>query len=135
MAHTFYSTKLSNFKSPLKANLLSISECCCCASYKMKKVLKATKITLSVKIILAKPRLYSLLTALLFSLNTLQCHLAGKLFLLKFLGHLWCKNPHSGGESVSALLQVQCLHIANACLGSMTGKSVKELAKTTCTGG
>ncbi|XP_078352830.1 HEAT repeat-containing protein 1-like isoform X2 [Oculina patagonica] len=62
-----------------------------------------------------------------------ECHLADKLVLLKFLGHLWCKNPQRGGEGVSALLQVQCLHIANACLGSMSGKAVKELSKSTCT--
>ncbi|KAJ7330602.1 HEAT repeat-containing protein 1 [Desmophyllum pertusum] len=62
-----------------------------------------------------------------------ECHLADKLVLLKFLGHLWCQNPHRGGQGVSALLQVQCLHIANACLGSMSGKTVKELTKSTCT--
>ncbi|RMX40131.1 hypothetical protein pdam_00002238 [Pocillopora damicornis] len=61
-----------------------------------------------------------------------QCHLPEKLVLLKFLGHLWCKNLHQGGESGLALLQVQCLHIATACFGSISGKAVKELAKTTC---
>ncbi|PFX20859.1 HEAT repeat-containing protein 1 [Stylophora pistillata] len=63
-----------------------------------------------------------------------QCHLPDKLVLLKFVGHLWCKNPHQGRESVSALLQVQCLHIGSACLGSISGRVVKELAKTTCSG-
>ena len=54
--------------------------------------------------------------------------------LLKFLGYLWCKPPHGRGENVSALLQVQCLHIANACLGSLSGKTVKELTKVASTG-
>ena len=70
----------------------------------------------------------------IFRYIVFQCHLPEKLVLLKFLGHLWCKNLHQGGESGLALLQVQCLHIATACLGSISGKAVKELAKTTCSG-
>ena len=63
-----------------------------------------------------------------------QFQLADKVVLLKFLGHLWCKPPNRGEESVSALLQVQSLHIANVCLSSVSGKTVKELIKATCTG-
>jgi len=63
----------------------------------------------------------------------LECHFADKFVLLKFLGQLWCKPPHRGEESVSALLQVQCLHIANACLCSVSGKTLKEVSKLTCT--
>ncbi|XP_068676688.1 HEAT repeat-containing protein 1-like isoform X1 [Montipora foliosa] len=63
--------------------------------------------------------------------DLLECHLSDKLMLLKFLAHVWCKPSQMERESMSALLQVQCLHIVNTYFHSSSEKMGKELCKAT----